>query len=77
MDFMYYSYCRKFTGREFFVPAQTPIVVKLLKGTYFTPQARLPIDRCSSRCIAKRIKLKERLFLALLLLLRLRPCLRC
>jgi hypothetical protein len=25
---------------------------------------RLPIDRCSSRCVARRIKLKERLFLA-------------
>ena len=30
MDFMYYSYCGKFTGWEFFVPAQTLIGVKLL-----------------------------------------------
>jgi len=29
MDYLYYSYCRKSTGREFFVPAQTLIVVKL------------------------------------------------
>ena len=40
-----------------------------------TPIARPPIDRCSSRCVARRIKLKERLFLSLPLL-RLRPRLR-
>ncbi len=29
--FLYYSYCRNPTGREFFVPAGTLIAVKLLK----------------------------------------------
>jgi len=28
--FLYYSYCRKSTGQEFFVPTQTFIAVKLL-----------------------------------------------
>ena len=31
MEFAYYSYCRNHTGQEFVVPAQTMIVVKLLK----------------------------------------------
>jgi hypothetical protein len=44
-----------------------------IKGT---PQARPPIDRCSSRCVARRITLEGGLFLALLLL-RLRPRLHC
>ena len=30
-EFPYYSYCRKSTGREFFVPTQTLIAVKLIK----------------------------------------------
>ena len=30
VDYSYYSYCRKSTGREFFVPARTLIAVKLL-----------------------------------------------
>ncbi len=29
-EFLYYSYCRKSTGRKFFVPARTLIAVKLL-----------------------------------------------
>ncbi len=33
MDFLYYSYCRNPTGREFFIPAQTLIGVKLLDGS--------------------------------------------
>ena len=35
-----------------------------------------PFDPCRSRCVVRWIKLKERLFLALLLL-RLRPHLHC
>ncbi len=31
-DYSYYSYCRKSTGREFFVPARTLIAVKLLSN---------------------------------------------
>jgi hypothetical protein len=34
-EFLYYSYCRKSTGREFFVPARTLIAVKLLRPLYW------------------------------------------
>ncbi len=34
MEFLYYSYCRKSTGWEFFVPARTLIDVKLLTAIW-------------------------------------------
>jgi hypothetical protein len=34
MDYSYYSYCKKSTGQEFFVPARTLIAVKLLTVIY-------------------------------------------
>ena len=54
-EFLYYSYCRKPTGQEFFVPAQTKIVVKLLKiiscKSFFVSQHNIVTNRCLSlRC---------------------------
>ena len=52
-DYSYYSYCRKSTGREFFVPVRTLIAVKLLMDSrdlqYLNntaDHAQYPVKRC-------------------------------
>ena len=42
-EFLYYSYCRKSTGQEFFVPTRTLIAVKLLSESNTVNMMKLMI----------------------------------
>jgi len=70
MDFCYYSYSRKSTGWEFFVPAGTLIVIKLLSHT----SRPLSWDKCVTSIVTCIISKQHKINILSYWYLRLSAC---